>query len=205
MSAARQHNSNRKLVMSLSAAALAMLGLGFASKPLYDAFCRVTGYGGTTRVAEQMSEIIVDREIKVRFDSNVASNLGWTFKPDEIAMTVKLGQNALAYYSATNDTQYPIVGTASYNVSPIKAAPYFSKLECFCFTEQTLKPGESVEMPVSFFVDPEVVNDKNLKQITTITLSYTFYEADIGQTETTDVSTNTTPASGETSQKPVVN
>ncbi len=178
MSETQKHNSNRKLVVSLSVAALAMLGLGFASKPLYDAFCRVTGYGGTTRVAEQMSETIVDREITVRFDANAASDLGWTFKPDEVAMTVKLGQNALAYYSATNDTQYPIVGTASYNVSPIKAAPYFSKLECFCFTEQRLEPGESVSMPVLFFVDPLLAEDKRLDEIKTITLSYTFHKVE---------------------------
>lgn len=178
MEGVHKHNSNRKVVLSLSVTALAMLGLGFASKPLYDTFCRVTGYGGTTRVAEQMSEVVVEREIKVRFDANVASNLGWTFKPDEVAMTVKLGQNALAYYTATNDTKYPIVGTASYNVSPIKAAPYFSKLECFCFTEQRLEPGETVSMPVLFFVDPEMENDKRLDEIKTITLSYTFHRVE---------------------------
>ena len=138
MVAVRKHNANRKVVMSLSAMTLAMLGLGFASKPLYDTFCRVTGYGGTTRVAEQMSEVTAERAVKVRFDANVASDLGWTFKPDDAAMTVKLGQNALAYYTATNDTKYPIVGTASYNVSPIKAAPYFSKIECFCFVRINL-------------------------------------------------------------------
>ncbi len=158
--------------------AFAMLGLGFASKPLYDTFCRVTGYGGTTRVAEQMSETVTQRAIKVRFDANVASNLGWTFMPDDVAITVNLGQNALAYYTATNDTKYPIVGTASYNVSPIKAAPYFSKLECFCFTEQRLEPGETVSMPVLFFVDPEMENDKRLDEIKTITLSYTFHRVE---------------------------
>jgi len=177
MADVRKHNANRKVVLSLCVTALAMLGLGFASKPLYDTFCRVTGYGGTTRVAEQMSETIAEREIKVRFDANVASDLGWTFKPDDVAITVKLGQNALAYYTATNDTKYPIVGTASYNVSPIKAAPYFSKLECFCFTEQRLEPGETVSMPVLFFVDPEMENDKRLDEIKTITLSYTFHLA----------------------------
>lgn len=178
MAAARKHNSNRKVVLSLSVTALAMLGLGFASKPLYDTFCRVTGYGGTTRVAEKMSETIAEREIKVRFDANVASNLGWTFKPDDVAITVKLGQNALAYYTATNDTKYSIVGTASYNVSPIKAAPYFSKIECFCFTEQRLEPGEMVSMPVLFYVDPEMENDKRLGEIKTITLSYTFHRVE---------------------------
>lgn len=178
MRAMPKHNANRKVVLSLSAAALAMLGLGFASKPLYDTFCRVTGYGGTTRVAEQMSEVVTEREIKIRFDANVASNLGWSFKPDQVAMTVKLGQNALAYYTATNDTKYPIVGTASYNVSPIKGAPYFSKLECFCFTEQRLEPGETVSMPVLFFVDPEMENDRRLDEIKTITLSYTFHRVE---------------------------
>lgn len=175
---ANHSNGNRKVVLSLSAMALAMLSLGFASKPLYDTFCRVTGYGGTTRVAEEISTTTLEREIKVRFDANVASNLGWTFKPDDVAITVKLGQNALAYYTATNDTKYPIVGTASYNVSPIKAAPYFSKLECFCFTEQKLEPGETVNMPVLFFVDPEMVNDKRLDEIKTITLSYTFHRVE---------------------------
>lgn len=174
----KKPNSNRKVVLSLSAMALAMLSLGFASKPLYDTFCRVTGYGGTTRVAEEISTTTLEREIKVRFDANVASNLGWTFTPDDVAITVKLGQNALAYYTATNDTKYPIVGTASYNVSPIKAAPYFSKLECFCFTEQLLKPGETVNMPVLFFVDPEMANDKRLDEIKTITLSYTFHRVE---------------------------
>jgi len=175
MAEVRKTNANRKVVLSLSATALAMLCLGFASKPLYDAFCRITGYGGTTRVAEQMSTVTGEREIKVRFDSNVAGDLGWSFKPEETVMTVKLGQNALAYYTATNDAKYPVVGTASYNVTPMKAAPYFSKIECFCFTEQRLEPGESVSMPVLFFVDPELENDRRLDEIKTITLSYTFH------------------------------
>ncbi len=171
-------NANRKVVVSLSVTALAMLGLGFASKPLYDAFCRVTGYGGTTRVAENISTQILERQIKVRFDANVASDLGWTFKPDDVAMTVKLGQNALAYYTARNDSDTAIVGTASYNVTPIKAAPYFSKIECFCFTEQKLEPGEQVAMPVLFFVDPEMHKNWRLDEIKTITLSYTFHKVD---------------------------
>ena len=168
-------SANKKVVLSLCAMAVAMLGLGFASKPLYDTFCRVTGYGGTTQVAEKISTTVLEREIKVRFDANVASDLGWTFKPDDVAITVKLGQNALAYYTATNNTNEAIVGTASYNVSPTKAALYFSKLECFCFTEQKLEPGETVSLPILFFVDPELANDKRLDEIKTITLSYTFH------------------------------
>ncbi len=171
-------NANKKVVLSLCATALAMLGLGFASKPLYDTFCRVTGYGGTTQVAEQISTTVLERKIKVRFDANVASNLGWTFKPDDVAITVKLGQNALAYYTATNDTDKAIVGTASYNVSPTKAALYFSKIECFCFTEQKLEPGETVNMPILFFVDPEMATDKRLDEVKTITLSYTFHHVE---------------------------
>jgi len=165
-------------MLSLSVTALAMLGLGFASKPLYDAFCRVTGFGGTTRVAENISTETLERQIKVRFDANVAGDFGWTFKPDDVAMTVKLGQNALAYYTARNDTDTAIVGTASYNVTPIKAAPYFSKIECFCFTEQRLEPGEQVSMPVLFFVDPEMNNDGRLDEVKTITLSYTFHRVE---------------------------
>ncbi len=168
-------SANRKMVLSLSVTALAMLGLGFASKPLYDAFCRVTGFGGTTRVAEKISTETLERQIKVRFDANVASDLGWTFKPDDVAVTVKLGQNVLVYYTARNDTDTAIVGTASYNVTPIKAAPYFSKIECFCFTEQKLEPGEQVSMPILFFVDPEMSEDWRLDEIKTITLSYTFH------------------------------
>lgn len=169
-------SANRKVVLSLSVTALAMLGLGFASKPLYDTFCRVTGYGGTTRVAEKISHEVKERQIKVRFDANVASNLGWSFKPEEPSITVKLGQNALAYYQATNNTNEAIVGTASYNVSPTKAGPYFSKLECFCFTEQKLEPGENVTMPVLFFVDPLLADNPRLDEIKTITLSYTFHK-----------------------------
>ncbi len=170
--------SYRKTSWLLGGMALAMLGLGFASKPLYDTFCKVTGYAGTTRVAEIASDTILDRKITVRFDSNTRSDLPWTFKPEEVSVTVNVGQNVLAFYKAKNDSQYPVVGTASYNVSPIKAAPYFSKLECFCFTEQRLEPGEEVRMPVLFFVDPLINEDERLDEIKTITLSYTFHNVD---------------------------
>jgi len=170
--------ANKRVVMISSAVVIAMLSLGFASKPLYDTFCRVTGYGGTTRVAKVVSDTIVDRDILVRFDSNVNSDLEWSFKPIDPTMTVKLGQNALAFYTAKNTSVQPLVGTASYNVAPIKAAPFFSKIECFCFTEQRLEPGEEVKMPVLFFVDPEMVKSERFDDIKTITLSYTFHKVD---------------------------
>jgi len=173
-----KQTNNKKTLMGLSILALAMLSLGFASKPLYDTFCRITGYGGTTRVAEVASQTMLDRQITVRFDANINPELDWTFKPQNIAMSVKLGENALAYYEAKNNTDTALVGTASYNVSPIKAAPYFSKLECFCFTEQRLEPGEAVKMPVLFFVDPLMAEDPRLDEIKTITLSYTFHKVE---------------------------
>jgi cytochrome c oxidase assembly protein subunit 11 len=172
-----QQNSNRRVVTFATMAAVGMLCLGFASKPLYDTFCRVTGYGGTTRIAEAKSDTIIERQITVRFDANTRSDLPWDFKPEQVSMSVKLGQNALAFYTARNNSSEAIVGTASYNVSPIKAAPYFSKLQCFCFTEQILQPGEEVRMPVLFFVDPEMADDNRLDEVKTITLSYTFHRA----------------------------
>ncbi|VAW02686.1 Cytochrome oxidase biogenesis protein Cox11-CtaG, copper delivery to Cox1 [hydrothermal vent metagenome] len=197
--------SNLRVAFVAGSVAIGMVGMAYASVPLYRLFCQITGFGGTTQVAEGPSSAILDRDINVAFDANVNRGLDWNFVPVQRKITLKIGEQKMAYYRATNTSNRTITGTAVFNVTPQLAGKYFNKVACFCFTEQTLKPGESVEMPVSFFVDPEVVNDKNLKQITTITLSYTFYEADIGQTETTDVSTNTAPASGETSQKPVVN
>ncbi|NNC38622.1 MAG: cytochrome c oxidase assembly protein [Acidimicrobiales bacterium] len=170
--------ANKRVVMISTAVVIGMMGLGFASKPLYDTFCRVTGYGGTTQVADTASDTVIDRDIIVRFDSNINPDLKWSFKPVESTMTVKLGQNALAFYTAKNISDAPLVGTASYNVAPIKAAPFFSKLECFCFTEQRLEPGEEVKMPVLFFVDPEMANDDRYDDIKTITLSYTFHKVE---------------------------
>lgn len=171
-------NPHRKTGRLLASIAVAMLCLGFASKPLYDTFCKVTGYAGTTRVAEVASTTVLDRKITVRFDANTRSDLNWSFKPEDTSMTVNVGQNVLAFYTAKNLSKYPIVGTASYNVSPIKAAPYFSKLECFCFTEQRLEPGEEVRMPVLFFVDTLIAEDERLDEIQTITLSYTFHNVE---------------------------
>ena len=160
----------------LIAVAVAMLGLGFASKPLYDTFCKVTGYGGTTKQAQTNESEILDREITVYFDSNVAGGLPWDFKQEQTKMTVKVGQSGLAYYRVVNTSDRAITGTATYNVTPIKAAPFFVKTECFCFTEQTIEPGQEVSFPVLFHVDSQIDEEDRLDDVRDITLSYTFFE-----------------------------
>lgn len=169
--------SNRKTVMVLTGVGLSMLALGFASKPLYDTFCRVTGYGGTTRVAEENLSEILDRKVKVSFDANV-TDLPWEFSPEQRDMTVQLGQTGLAYYKVKNKSNKAMVGTATFNVTPIKAAPFFIKTECFCFTEQRVEPGQEISMPVLYFVDPQLDEEKRLKDVKDITLSYTFFEVE---------------------------
>jgi cytochrome c oxidase assembly protein subunit 11 len=151
-----------------------MLGLGFASKPLYDTFCRITGYGGTTGYSEDNLSEILERKVKVSFDSNV-NGLPWDFSPEQTDMSVKLGQTGLAYYKVKNMSNKPMIGTATFNVTPIKAAPFFIKTECFCFTEQRVEPGEEISMPVLFFVDPQLDEDQRLSDVKDITLSYTFF------------------------------
>jgi len=169
--------SNRKTMMMLAGLGLSMLALGFASKPLYDTFCRVTGYGGTPRIAEDNLSEILDRKVRVSFDANV-SDLPWEFVPEQRDMTVQLGQTGLAYYKVKNESDKPMVGTATFNVTPIKAAPFFIKTECFCFTEQRVEPGQEISMPVLYFVDPQLDEDQRLKDVKDITLSYTFFEVE---------------------------
>lgn len=171
-------NKNTRVAVMAGGFALFMLGMAFAAVPLYQIFCQVTGFGGTTQRAEAPSETVLDRVVSVRFDSNVSGGLGWRFEPVVKTVNVRVGENALAFYRATNISNQPLVGTASFNVAPDSVGAYFAKIECFCFTEQRLEPGESMEMPVSFFVDPEFVNDKDTKGISQITLSYTFYPVD---------------------------
>lgn len=169
---------HRKTAMILTGVAVGMLGLGFASKPLYDTFCKITGYGGTTRVAEENNSEVIDRIITVKFDSNVSADLPWTFGPDVPSVDVQVGQSTLAYYSAENTSEKPVVGTATFNVTPIKAAPYFIKTECFCFTEQRLEPGQKLPFPVLFHVDPLIAEEARLDDVKEITLSYTFFEVE---------------------------
>ena len=155
--------------------AVAMLGLAYASVPLYRLFCQVTGFGGATiRVDENAAPKAVDKVIKVRFDANVAPGLAWTFKPVQTQATIRIGERKMAFYQATNLTDKPITGMATYNVSPDTAGGYFMKIHCFCFDQQTLQPGETVDMPVSYYIDPAILEDASARRIDEITLSYTF-------------------------------
>ena len=156
-----------------------MGGLAWASVPLYDWFCRVSGYGGATNVAESGSETILDQTIKIRFDASLERDMPWEFKPMQREMEIRIGETGLAFYEAYNPTDRPVAGSASYNVAPYAAGAFFSKIHCFCFEEQLLAPGERVTMPVTFFVDPEIIDDREAKFAKHITLSYTFYEIDL--------------------------
>ena len=169
----------QKTVAQTVGVVVLMGGLAWASVPFYDWFCRVTGFGGTTGVAEAAPEDILDRTITVRFDASKAKDMAWEFRPVAREMEVRIGETGLAFYEAYNPTDRPIAGQASYNVAPYSAGGYFQKIACFCFEEQVLQPGERIEMPVSFFVDPEIVEDLEAKYVHTITLSYTFYEIDL--------------------------
>ena len=168
---------NIRTLVVLGVFVAGMGGLAYASVPLYEIFCRVTGYGGTTQVAAIESDQVIDRVMKIRFDSNVNPALGWAFDPVLKSMELKVGENALAFYQAENQSDETIVGTATFNVTPDKAGLFFNKVDCFCFTEQVLHPGQKVDMPVTFFIDPSIVEDPNLDDVTTITLSYTFFRS----------------------------
>jgi len=169
----------QKTVAQTVGVVVLMGSLAWAAVPFYDWFCRVTGFGGTTGVAETAPEDILDRTVTVRFDASKARDMAWEFKPVEREMEVRIGETGLAFYEAYNPTDRPIAGQASYNVAPYSAGGYFQKIACFCFEEQVLEPGERVQMPVTFFVDPEMVEDLEAKYVHTITLSYTFYEIDL--------------------------
>ena len=156
-----------------------MGALAWASVPFYDWFCRVTGFGGTTLVAETAPEDILDQTVTVRFDASKARDFPWEFKAVEHEMELRIGETGLAFYEAYNPTDLPVAGSASYNVAPYEAGGFFVKIACFCFEEQVLQPGERVMMPVTFFVDPEIVTDRDAKYVHSITLSYTFYEIDL--------------------------
>jgi cytochrome c oxidase assembly protein subunit 11 len=170
-----RRGTNRGVVLSCVTALLVMGGMTWAAVPLYRLFCQVTGYGGTTMRADKAPDAILDRTITIRFDSNVAPGMTWEFGPAQRTMDVKIGENALAFYKAHNTASNAVKGTATYNVSPEIVGAYFNKIECFCFTEQTLAAGESVEMPLSFFIDPKIADDREASLVKEITLSYTFY------------------------------
>ena len=169
---------NARLALMLGGMVCAMVGVAFASVPLYRLFCQVTGYGGTTQVADSLPAAPGERIFKVRFNADLHRDLPWLFVPEQREVRLRVGESGLAFYKAQNLSSRTITGTATFNVTPLKAAPYFVKIECFCFTEQTLAPGETAQMPVTFFVDPEIALDDNLDDVGEITLSYTFFRTD---------------------------
>ncbi len=166
---------NDAVFASCTVAVMGMLGLSYAAVPLYDMFCRVTGYAGTPARADAASANVTERLVTVRFDSNVGPNLPWRFQPDQREIKVAIGENILTFFRAENLSDRAITGHASFNVAPAHAARYFAKIECFCFTEQKLEPGQSIDMPVSFFVDPEMLQDRDTAGVIEFTLSYTFF------------------------------
>ena len=167
--------SNTRVVTRLLAVMVFMGGLAWASVPLYDWFCRVTGFGGTTQVSEQESDTILDQTIRVRFDASRARDMPWEFRAMQPHMDIRIGETGLAFYEAYNPTDEAIAGTASFNVAPFETGGYFVKIACFCFELQVLQPGERVEMPVTFFVDPAILDDPEASGTPAITLSYTFH------------------------------
>ena len=182
-------SANKRLAAALFALTAVMAGLSFAAVPLYRLFCQATGYDGTPKRAEAASIKTLDREITVRFDANLSSALGWTFQPAQREMRLKIGENALAFYSAANISPTPLTGTATFNVTPEIAGSYFSKVECFCFTEQRLEPGQKADLPVSFFIDPAIADDPDANAIGEITLSYTFFKATKSDAPAASIST----------------
>jgi cytochrome c oxidase assembly protein subunit 11 len=171
----RLQGPNRTLAQLVGVVAM-MTSLSFAAVPFYDWFCRTTGFGGTTSVADAGPATILDQTVKIRFDASLEQGMPWTFRPVVPSMDLRIGETGLAFYEAHNPTDRTVAGTASFNVFPYSAGGYFTKIECFCFTEQVLQPGETVQMPVTFYVDPEMVKDPDGKFVHEIVLSYTFHE-----------------------------
>jgi cytochrome c oxidase assembly protein subunit 11 len=181
---------NRRVALMAASVFFGMVGLAYASVPLYDLFCRVTGFGGTPQIAEKAPDTATTQKITIRFDANVSGELDWTFQPAQTTMAVNIGEPYIAKYIAINTSSQSLTGSAVFNVTPTEAGMYFNKIECFCFTKQTLKPGETVEMPVEFFVDPALLENANSKGIKEITLSYSFYPVKDTTAETAANKTN---------------
>ena len=184
---------NNRIAAMLVGVVVTMGALAWAAVPFYSWFCRVTGYGGTTNVATEGATRVLDQTVTVRFDANTDPAMPWEFKPVQRQMTLKIGETGMAFFEAYNPTDHTIAGTAAYNVAPDLAGYYFNKIQCFCFTEQVLKPHERVQMPVIFYVDPEMMDDADARDIRDITLSYTFY-----QTELPKDQASLSPADGAT-------
>ena len=186
---------HRKTLIPVIGVVAGMAAMAWAAVPLYDLFCRVTGYGGTTQIAAEGSDEILEQTVTVRFDASTARDMPWVFKPVQTTMDIRIGETGLAFYEAHNPTDRPVAGTASFNVTPLSIGGYFAKIECFCFTEQILQPGETVTMPVTFYVDPEIVTDPETADTHTITLSYTFFET-VPETQAGLVTDNPNAARG---------
>ncbi|MDE0524579.1 MAG: cytochrome c oxidase assembly protein [Boseongicola sp.] len=172
-------DSRQRTAARLVGVVVVMGSLAWASVPLYDLFCRVTGWGGTTDVAESPLEEPLDEVLTVRFDASTASGMPWEFRPEQVKMPIRIGEEGLAFYEAYNPTSRTIAGTASFNVAPFSAGAHFSKIDCFCFELQVLEPGQRVSMPVSFFIEPAILDDPDARFVKTITLSYTFHDVDL--------------------------
>lgn len=187
---------HRTVAVTCAFVVLSMIGLSFAAVPLYRLYCQATGFAGTTQKAEKPSDVVLDRTITLHFDANVARDLTWHFEPVQRTIDVKIGENVLAFYRATNTSDKPLTGTAVFNVTPEAAGIHFNKVECFCFTEQTLEPGQSVDMPVSFFVDPAIVDDEDANNLLELTLSYTFFRSEASAQNMGQNSTSATRSDG---------
>jgi len=174
---------NRRTLVAMAGIGLAMLALGFASVPLYRIFCQTTGFGGTTQRAAADVKLtpVAGRTMSIRFDSNVQPGMPWEFRPEHRTDTVTVAARDMAIFIAKNLSDKPVTGTASFNVTPTQAGAYFTKIQCFCFTQQTLQPGEEVRMPVIYYVDPKILQDPDNKDTQQITLSYTFYPVEQGK------------------------
>lgn len=168
-------DKNTKVATMAACGVVLMIGMAYAAVPFYTWFCQVTGFGGTTQVALSENVEVIDREIRIRFSATTNRDIPWKFKPKQQVVTLKVGEQGLAFYEAENLASFPVTGQATFNVTPFEAGPYFNKVECFCFTEQTLQAGERVDMPVAFFVDPEIMDNKRLDDVSEITLNYTFF------------------------------
>jgi cytochrome c oxidase assembly protein subunit 11 len=183
----------RRTGLLCAAFALAMVGVAFAAVPLYSLFCRITGYDGTPLVGTAGASRVLDRTVSVRFDANMAPGLNWRFTPETPQVEAKLGETKTVFYKVRNEGPQPTTGIATFNVQPGQAGAYFVKLQCFCFTEQTLQPGESVDLAVAFYVDPALAEDANLNDLSGITLSYTYFPSKNGQPVATSSAAATTP------------
>lgn len=188
----QEHDKNTKTLLTVFGVVFLMIGLAFASVPLYNIFCKVTGFAGTTQISTSLPDHILDRKITVRFTTAVNSKLPWTFKSEQPEVTMNIGQDALVSFVAHNEGAEPVAGTAIYNVTPAKVGKYFQKTQCFCFDYQILKPNETMHMPVVFYVDPSIADDPSLEDVKVITLSYSFFKTDTSELdEAMDVFYNT--------------